>query len=96
MRNTYIVSYDVSDPKRLRLVHKKLEGYGDWMQYSVFLCDLSPKELALLRESLRELIHHEEDQVMIVDLGVTGGRISQRFDFLGRPGQRKDRRSVIV
>ena len=29
MRNNWIVSYDISNPKRLRKVAKFLEGYGE-------------------------------------------------------------------
>ena len=53
MRQTYIISYDVSDPKRLRKVFKTLRGYGDHLQLSVFRCELSPKELVEVRAKLR-------------------------------------------
>lgn len=36
MRNTYIVSYDIADPKRLRKVSKTMKAWGDHLQYSVF------------------------------------------------------------
>ncbi len=32
MRQTYIVSYDVCHPKRLRKVFKLMRGYGDHLQ----------------------------------------------------------------
>ena len=38
MRNRHIVAYDVSDPARLRRVHRKMNGFGDALQYSVFAC----------------------------------------------------------
>ncbi|MCA9729938.1 MAG: CRISPR-associated endonuclease Cas2, partial [Candidatus Eisenbacteria bacterium] len=41
MRSLILVSYDVCHPKRLRMVHKKMCGFGEWVQYSVFLCRLS-------------------------------------------------------
>ena len=44
MRNRFLVCYDVSDPKRLAQVYKKMNGFGEPAQYSVFICDLSPKE----------------------------------------------------
>ena len=47
MRNRHIVAYDVSDPARLRRVHRKMNGFGDPLQYSVFACDLSAKERVL-------------------------------------------------
>ncbi|MFO0762685.1 MAG: CRISPR-associated endonuclease Cas2, partial [Byssovorax sp.] len=36
MRHTYVVAYDVCDPKRLRQVHKTMRGFGDALQLSVF------------------------------------------------------------
>jgi CRISPR-associated protein Cas2 len=35
-RLRYLVSYDISDPKRLRKVARSLEGFGVRLQYSVF------------------------------------------------------------
>ena len=39
-RMRYLVSYDISDPKRLRKVARSLEGFGVRLQYSVFECPL--------------------------------------------------------
>lgn len=33
MRNTYLVTYDISNDLRLRRVHKTMLGYGDHLQY---------------------------------------------------------------
>jgi CRISPR-associated endonuclease Cas2 len=33
----WLVCYDVRDPERLRRAAKHMEGYGERMQYSVFL-----------------------------------------------------------
>ena len=43
MRNRFLVCYDVSDPKRLARTYREMNGFGDPAQYSVFICDLSPK-----------------------------------------------------
>ena len=51
-RRRYLVAYDVSHPKRLRLVYRKMLGYGHPLQYSVFQCDLSAVEkLKLIAET---------------------------------------------
>jgi CRISPR-associated protein Cas2 len=83
-RHRFLVAYDVSDPKRLRRVYKKLNGYGDALQYSVFRCELSPKEKELMVEALWEIIHHKEDRVLIVDLGPARGRGRKAVRFIGR------------
>jgi len=84
MRNAFLVSYDICDPKRLRQVFKTMNSFGDPMQLSVFRCVLSAKEKALLIDRLDELLHHDQDQVLIVDLGPTKGRAKRAIEFLGR------------
>jgi CRISPR-associated protein Cas2 len=98
MRSCYLVSYDISDPKRLRRVHRKMRGFGDPLQYSVFLCPLSPAERILLLEALAEIIHHREDQVMLINLGPVGGRVSESIETLGRAHDwsHEERSAVIV
>lgn len=97
MRNRYIVSYDISDPKRLRRVHRAMKGYGDPLQYSVFRCDLSASQRILLIETLSRIIHHREDQVMLINLGPADGRRSETIETLGRAlDDRDDRIAVIV
>jgi len=98
MRIRYIVSYDISDEKRLRRVHRTMKGYGDPLQYSVFRCDLSASERVLMIEALSKIINHREDQVMLVDLGPADGRAQYSIETLGRaPDQaREDRIAVIV
>ncbi|MBL8857029.1 MAG: CRISPR-associated endonuclease Cas2 [Planctomycetes bacterium] len=84
MRSCYLVSYDIADPKRLRRVFKTMRGFGDALQLSVFRCILSAQEKTLMIGRLDEVIHHDEDQVLIVDLGPAKGRGRKVFEFLGR------------
>ena len=77
------MSYDIADDKRRTCVFSCLAGFGEWMQYSVFVCDLTPRELIALRVRLRDLIHAREDSVMIVDLGLSEGRGESCFEFMG-------------
>lgn len=94
----YIVSYDISDPKRLRLVHKTMLGYGEPLQYSVFCCDLSASARIMLIAALSEIIDHREDQVMLIDIGPADGRGTQSIETVGRAmrKERLERRTVIV
>ena len=52
MRKRFLVCYDVSDPKRLARTYRKMNGFGEPVQYSVFICDLSSKERVLLEAAL--------------------------------------------
>ena len=85
MRNTYIVSYDISDPKRLRKVFKTMKAWGDHLQLSVFECQLRKVDFVNLRSELSDIIHHEEDQVLFVDLGPSEGRGERVISALGKP-----------
>ncbi|MEW6744992.1 MAG: CRISPR-associated endonuclease Cas2 [Planctomycetota bacterium] len=96
MRHRYLVCYDVSDAKRLRAVFKKMCGYGDPVQYSVFLCDLSLKEKYLLLDQLGSLIHHQQDRVMIVNTGPAEGRGSEAVEFLGRDIPPQGREAAFI
>ncbi len=98
MRIRYIVSYDISDEKRLRRVHRTMKGYGEPLQYSVFRCDLSASERVLMIEALSKIINHREDQVMLVDIGPTDGRGRWSIETIGRAPDhgRADRIAVIV
>ena len=49
MRNVYLVCYDVANDKRLRRTFKKMCGFGDPLQYSVFRCELSPPEKQMMK-----------------------------------------------
>lgn len=69
MRRCYLVCYDVADPKRLRLVHKIVSAYGEPWQYSVFFCVLKRIDAVRLRNDLREVLNHAEDQALILDMG---------------------------
>ncbi|MEQ8459708.1 MAG: CRISPR-associated endonuclease Cas2 [Planctomycetota bacterium] len=96
MRQTYVVMYDISDDRRLRRVYRICLGYGDRLQYSVFRCQLSPRELVELRGRLGEVIHHREDQVVFVDVGPADGRATSSFQAIGKPYRFEDQRAVII
>lgn len=96
MRNRYIVSYDISDAKRLRRVHRTMRGYGDPLQYSVFRCDLSPSERVLLKEALTPLINNREDQVMLINIGPVHERACESIETIGRAIAEEAERVVIV
>lgn len=84
-RRQYLIAYDISDDKRRTQVFKTLLAQGDHVQFSVFLCALSPMELARLRARLSELIHAREDQVIMVDFGAKDTELDALVDCLGKP-----------
>jgi len=84
MRTYYVVTYDISDDKRRDKVFRTLLGFGDHAQYSVFFCELNAEELIRLRARLRDLVHHREDQVLIVELGRATRALATSIDVVGR------------
>ena len=55
-----VVSYDISDDKRRRKVAEIMEGYGYRVQYSVFECNLSKKQMAEMKQALRPYVKSRE------------------------------------
>ena len=95
-RNLFLVAYDIRDPKRWRKVFKTMHGYGEPLQYSVFSCALDAREKAQLIADLHDLLHHEEDRVMIADLGPRDGRARTALTFLGRSDRPQEPGPVIL
>ncbi|BAZ44888.1 CRISPR-associated Cas2 family protein [Chondrocystis sp. NIES-4102] len=58
-----IVSYDISEDKRRNKIHSILSSYGQWMQYSLFECNLSKTEYAKLRSRLNKIIDSQTDSI---------------------------------
>lgn len=61
----YLVSYDVRDPKRLRMTAKKLLGFGSRLQKSVFRCRLSVEDYERLNWELSTILAEEDDLLLI-------------------------------
>jgi len=91
----YIVTYDISNPKRWRRVFRVMQGYGDWLQLSVFQCRLSRRRRAELETRLRELIKSGEDHVLLIDVG-PADKIELAVASLGKTVAKIERRAVII
>lgn len=83
-RRHYLLTYDVSDDKRRTRLFKLLEGNGDHVQYSVFFCELNEQELVQLRSGVGELIEHDQDQVLFLDLGSEEMPLATALQCVGR------------
>lgn len=91
----YIVAYDIADQKRWRRVFRTMKGYGRWLQLSVFQCRLSGRRRADLSAALERLIHHSEDHLVILDLGLAD-EIDPRVESIGKSFTPITRQAVIV
>ncbi len=90
---TYLVCYDIADPKRLRRVADCCEDFGYRKQLSVFLCRLSPTEYVRFRNRLYYLIDHQEDQILFVPLHESN---LKQLEVLGRPMELDEQKNVVI
>lgn len=96
MRQTFVVTYDISCPKRLRRTYRLMRGWGDHIQLSVFRCELNPRELVELRTCLSTVINYKEDQVLFVDVGPVEGRGATSIRAIGKVYTSPERRAIVV
>ena len=90
---SWLVTYDISDPKRLRRVAQTCEDFGLRRQYSVFLCRLTAHDLVRLKSRLYDIIDLGEDQVLFIPLC---NRCADGIEALGRPVEKHDARDVVI
>ena len=96
MRQSYVVTYDIADPKRLRAVFKLMRGYGDHLQLSVFYCELNLRERVQLQDRLEQILKPSADQVLFLNLGPAAGRGPRAISSLGRAFIAPQRHAIIV
>jgi CRISPR-associated protein Cas2 len=91
--DTYLVAYDIANPKRLRKVARTCEDFGLRRQFSVFLCRLTAADLVRLKSRLYDIINLDQDQVLFIPLCK---RCADQIEALGRPIERHDARDVVI
>ena len=91
----YIVAYDISDPKRWRRVFRLMNGYGEWLQLSIFQCRLTAQQHAELIALLDSIIHHKDDHLVLLDLGLAE-HVVPRVVSLGKTFTPVTREALIV
>lgn len=92
----YIVTYDIGDQKRWRAVFRLMNGYGEWVQLSVFQCRLSRKRHAEMLATLDEIVSQKDDHVVVIDVGVAENVIPRVVSLGKRTFEPVQREPVIV
>lgn len=95
MEHLYVISYDISEPKRWRRVFRIMNGYGEWLQLSVFQCRLSKMRMLQLEAALGEAMNRQEDHVLILDIG-PAENVTPNVRSLGKQFTPVVREAVIV
>jgi CRISPR-associated protein Cas2 len=91
--DSYLVAYDICDPKRLRKVAQTCEDFGFRRQYSVFLCRLALVDLVRLKSRLYDIVDLDRDQVLFIPLC---NRCSEGIQAMGMPVEKHDARDVVI
>lgn len=91
----YIIAYDISDDRRWRRVFKTMQGYGAWIQLSVFQCRLSKRRRAELEARLREFIKVGADHVLLIDVG-PADKIELAIASLGKTFSKIEREATVI
>lgn len=89
------MTYDIADQRRWRAIFNLMNGYGDWLQLSVFQCRLSRRRRAEMIATLDEIIHHDEDHVLLLDLGPADS-VEPRVVSLGKDFKPLERQPIII
>ena len=79
-----LIAYDIPDDRRRSRAARVLEGFGDRVQYSVFVVDALPAQFVSLQAALEAVLDPGEDSVLVCDLGLTATLGAEQFSFLGR------------
>jgi CRISPR-associated protein Cas2 len=86
-----VICYDVFDNRRRSRIAKKLEGYGERVQDSVFECWLEPARLNRLKAALEKLMDCDVDRIRYYrlcdkdanDIAIDGrGKLTQDMDCI--------------
>lgn len=93
MPQSFLVCYDISDPKRLRKVASICEDFGYRRQLSVFLVRVSATEFVRLRTRLYDAIDLDKDQVLFLPLC---GKCCGGIESLGRPTDPAESKDVVL
>ena len=82
----WLVCYDVRDPDRLRKAAKHVEGYGERVQYSVFRCWMTARQMEQLRWELTAILASEDDILLIPICGPVPRASAAPAATANRPG----------
>lgn len=91
-----LICYDVIDDKRRTRLAKVLGKYGDRIQYSVFVVDISPAKLLGLRDEASAIINRNEDSILFCDLGRIANLSDKKFSYLGQTRDITDNDVLII
>lgn len=73
---SYLVTYDIADPRRLGRLNRYLKKQGVPIQYSVFLVEASAAQMGSLMVKIAKMIHPDADDVRAYRLPENGWQVT--------------------
>lgn len=64
-KNWHLVCYDVRDAGRWRKLYKMMKGYGQRIQYSIFRCKLTERQVQKMYWEAMKVLDKEDDFLVI-------------------------------
>ncbi len=59
----YVIAYDIREPGRLQRVHRYLSKTAWMLQRSVYLCQVEPAQLEIIRQELKAITDDRWDDI---------------------------------
>ena len=72
-----------------------MQGYGEWLQLSVFQCRLTRRRRAELETRMRELVKNGEDHILLIDVG-SANKIHLSVESIGKSFSKIERRANVI
>lgn len=91
-----LIAYDVVDDARRSRLAKLLESYGDRIQYSVFLIDVTAAQEVRLKRAAVSVIEAAVDSILYCRLGAADGPAQDRLEFVGRKRRTVDDAGFVL
>jgi CRISPR-associated protein Cas2 len=79
-----LIAYDIPDDRRRTKLAKVLGKFGDRLQFSVFVTDVSPARLMRMKDEISDIIDNSADSVLFCDIGKISELSDDKFSFLGQ------------
>lgn len=67
----FLIAYDIPNDRRRHAISVILQGFGERVQYSVFMINCSPDKIPILLHELEETMDSGEDSILVCDLGAS-------------------------
>jgi len=93
--HAYVVAYDIADPRRWRRVFRLMQGYGRWLQLSVFHCRLDGGRRVEMAAQIEQIIDRSADHVLILDLG-PAENVALAVESLGKTFAPIERQAIVI